>query len=164
MKIAWAFLVGGIVLALFVASQLASGPRLMSPQAGLDYLAKNAKRDNVVVTQSGLQFETVRAGEGPNPGPEDVVFVHYEGMLVSGQIFDSSYARNEPAAFPVSGVIPGWTEALQRMQAGGEYRLAIPSELAYGEMGSGPDIPPNSVLLFRVELLDVSRMSDRAVQ
>lgn len=159
MKLAWAFLVGAIALALFLAGQLASGPRLMSPQAGIDYLEKNARRDGVVVTDSGLQIETVRAGDGPSPGPDDVVFVHYDGTLVNGHRFDSSYARGEPAAFPVSGVIPGWTEALQRMQVGGEYRLAIPSDLAYGPLGSGPDIPPNAVLLFRVELLDMSSMN-----
>ncbi|MGH8416649.1 MAG: FKBP-type peptidyl-prolyl cis-trans isomerase [Pseudomonas sp.] len=122
--------------------------------AGKEYLAKNAKREGVTTLESGLQFEVITAGEGAQPTRESNVRTHYHGMLIDGTVFDSSYDRGEPAEFPVGGVIAGWTEALQLMKAGSKWRLYVPSELAYGAQGVG-SIPPHSVLVFDVELLDV---------
>ncbi|MHA6495280.1 FKBP-type peptidyl-prolyl cis-trans isomerase [Pseudomonas borbori] len=122
--------------------------------AGLAFLAENAKRDGVTVLASGLQYEVLNAGDGAMPSRDDTVRTHYHGTLIDGSVFDSSYERGQPAEFPVGGVIAGWTEALQLMKAGSKWRLYVPSELAYGEQGVG-SIPPNSVLVFDVELLDV---------
>ena len=122
--------------------------------AGLAFLAENAKRDGIIVLASGLQYEVLTAGEGAKPSREDTVRTHYHGTLIDGTVFDSSYDRGQPAEFPVGGVIAGWTEALQLMNAGSKWRLYVPSELAYGEQGVG-SIPPHSVLVFDVELLDV---------
>ncbi|MGE8500124.1 MAG: FKBP-type peptidyl-prolyl cis-trans isomerase [Pseudomonas sp.] len=122
--------------------------------AGLEFLAENAKRDGITVLASGLQYEVLTAGEGAKPSREDTVRTHYHGTLIDGSVFDSSYERGEPAEFPVGGVIAGWTEALQLMNAGSKWRLYVPSELAYGAQGVG-SIPPHSVLVFDVELLDV---------
>ncbi|RMN68339.1 FKBP-type peptidyl-prolyl cis-trans isomerase [Pseudomonas savastanoi] len=116
--------------------------------------AENAKREGVTTLASGLQFEVLTAGAGAKPTREDQVRVHYHGTLIDGNVFDSSYDRGEPAEFPVSGVIAGWTEALQLMNAGSKWRLHVPSELAYGAQGVG-SIAPHSVLVFDVELLDV---------
>ncbi|MBV2134897.1 FKBP-type peptidyl-prolyl cis-trans isomerase [Pseudomonas sp. MAP12] len=123
-------------------------------QAGRDYLAENAKREGVTVLASGLQFEVLVAGEGAKPSAEDQVRTHYHGTLIDGTVFDSSYERGQPAEFPVGGVIPGWVEALQLMNAGSKWRLHVPSELAYGAQAIG-SIPPHSVLVFDVELLDI---------
>jgi FKBP-type peptidyl-prolyl cis-trans isomerase FklB len=117
--------------------------------SGKAYLAENAKKPGVKTTASGLQYHSVTAGTGRTPGPEDTVTVHYKGTLVDGTEFDSSYKRGEPASFPVNGVIPGWTEALQLLPVGSKVQLAIPPELAYG--ANGP--LANQVLLFDVELL-----------
>ena len=122
--------------------------------AGRDYLVENAKREGVTVLESGLQYEVLVAGEGAKPSAEDQVRTHYHGTLIDGTVFDSSYERGQPAEFPVGGVIAGWTEALQLMNAGSKWRLYVPSELAYGAQGVG-SIPPHSVLVFDVELLDV---------
>ncbi|WP_409275734.1 FKBP-type peptidyl-prolyl cis-trans isomerase [Pseudomonas sp. KCJK9111] len=122
--------------------------------AGKQFLADNAKRDGIVTLDSGLQYEALSAGEGAKPSREDQVRVHYHGTLIDGTVFDSSYDRGQPAEFPVGGVIAGWTEALQLMSAGSKWRLYVPSELAYGAQGVG-SIPPHSVLVFDVELLDV---------
>lgn len=122
--------------------------------AGVAYLAENAKREGVTVLPSGLQYEVLTAGEGPKPSREDSVRTHYHGTLIDGTVFDSSYQRGQPAEFPVGGVIAGWTEALQLMNAGSKWRLHVPSELAYGAQAVG-SIPPHSVLVFDVELLDV---------
>ena len=122
--------------------------------AGLAFLAENAKRDGVTVLASGLQYEVLSAGSGALPTREDTIRAHYHGTLIDGSVFDSSYDRGQPAEFPVGGVIAGWTEALQLMNAGSKWRLYVPSELAYGEQGVG-SIPPHSVLVFDVELLDV---------
>ncbi|HWV10174.1 MAG TPA: FKBP-type peptidyl-prolyl cis-trans isomerase [Pseudomonas sp.] len=122
--------------------------------AGREFLAENAKRDGITVLASGLQYEVLTAGEGAKPSREDTVRTHYHGTLIDGSVFDSSYERGEPAEFPVGGVIAGWTEALQLMNAGSKWRLYVPSELAYGAQGVG-SIPPHSVLVFDVELLDV---------
>lgn len=121
---------------------------------GRAYLADNAKREGVTVLPSGLQFEVLVAGEGAKPSAEDTVRTHYHGTLIDGTVFDSSYNRGEPAEFPVGGVIPGWVEALQLMNAGSKWRLHVPSELAYGAQGVG-SIPPHSVLVFDVELLAI---------
>ncbi|WP_372875027.1 FKBP-type peptidyl-prolyl cis-trans isomerase [Pseudomonas sp.] len=122
--------------------------------AGLAFLAENAKRDGITVLASGLQYEVLTAGEGAQPSHEDTVRTHYHGTLIDGSVFDSSYERGQPAEFPVGGVIAGWTEALQLMNCGSKWRLYVPSELAYGEQGVG-SIPPHSVLVFDIELLEV---------
>ncbi|WP_324731810.1 FKBP-type peptidyl-prolyl cis-trans isomerase [Pseudomonas paeninsulae] len=122
--------------------------------AGLAFLAENAARDGITVLASGLQYEVLSAGAGAMPTREDTIRAHYHGTLIDGTVFDSSYDRGQPAEFPVGGVIAGWTEALQLMNAGSKWRLYVPSELAYGEQGVG-SIPPHSVLVFDVELLDV---------
>ncbi|OOE13341.1 FKBP-type peptidyl-prolyl cis-trans isomerase [Pseudomonas phenolilytica] len=121
---------------------------------GRAFLAENAQRDGVTVLASGLQYEVLVTGDGARPTREDNVRTHYHGTLIDGSVFDSSYERGQPAEFPVGGVIAGWTEALQLMNAGSKWRLYVPSELAYGPQGVG-SIPPHSVLVFDVELLDV---------
>ena len=122
--------------------------------AGKEFLVENAKRDGITTLASGLQFEVLTAGDGAKPSREGSVRTHYHGTLIDGTVFDSSYERGQPAEFPVGGVIAGWTEALQLMNAGSKWRLYVPSELAYGAQGVG-SIPPHSVLVFDVELLDV---------
>ena len=128
----------------------------MNAKAGKEYLANNAKEEGVKVTESGLQYLVVKEGNGKKPGPNDVVTVHYTGRLVDGTVFDSSVERGEPSTFAVGQVIPGWVEGLQLMSEGSAYRLFIPSELAYGEHGTGP-IQPNSTLIFDVQLLKVGK-------
>nr|WP_320136301.1 FKBP-type peptidyl-prolyl cis-trans isomerase [uncultured Amphritea sp.] len=123
---------------------------------GQDYQAENAKKDGVVTTESGLQYEELTAGEGDSPKAEDTVKVHYRGSLIDGTDFDSSYSRGEPVSFPLNGVIPGWTEGLQLMKAGGKARLVLPAELAYGPGGMGDAIGPNETLVFEVELLEIN--------
>lgn len=123
---------------------------------GEAYLAENGKREGVVTTASGLQYEVLSEGEGDKPTAADFVTTHYEGRLINGEVFDSSYERGDPARFPLNGVIAGWTEGLQLMSPGAKYRFAIPSELAYGEQGR-PGIPPNSTLVFDVELIMVEK-------
>lgn len=127
------------------------------------FLKENAAREGVVVTESGLQYEVLEAGEGAKPGPEDTVEVHYRGTLIDGTEFDSSHRRGEPVTFGVGQVIPGWTEALQLMSPGSKYKLAIPPELAYGAGGAGQTIGPNAALIFEVELLSIpSQTADDA--
>ena len=128
----------------------------MNAKAGKEYLANNAKEEGVKVTESGLQYLVVKEGNGKKPGPNDVVTVHYTGRLIDGTVFDSSVERGEPATFAVGQVIPGWVEGLQLMSEGSAYRLFIPSELAYGEHGTGP-IQPDSTLIFDVQLLKVGK-------
>jgi FKBP-type peptidyl-prolyl cis-trans isomerase FklB len=118
------------------------------------FMTENGEKDNIVTTRSGLQYEQLQEGNGASPLPSDRVVVHYEGRLTSGKIFDSSIARQEPAEFGLQQVIAGWTEGLQVMSVGGKYRFFIPPELAYGP-GGVPGIPPNSVLIFDVELLEI---------
>ena len=125
-------------------------------KAGEAFLAENAKKEGVKVTASGLQYKVIKSGTGPSPKMTDVVKVHYHGTLIDGTVFDSSVRRNTPATFPVNGVIPGWTEALQLMKVGDKWKLFIPAKLAYGENGPGP-IGPNSVLIFEVELLGIEK-------
>jgi FKBP-type peptidyl-prolyl cis-trans isomerase len=123
---------------------------------GQAFLAASKAQPGVVTLPSGLQYEVIQAGNGPSPKATDVVKVHYEGTLLNGKVFDSSIKRNQPATFPVNGVIPGWTEALQRMKVGDHWRLIIPSDLAYGVRGAPPaGIGPNSVLIFDVRLLGI---------
>jgi len=122
--------------------------------AGAKFLEANKSKEGIKTTASGLQYKVLSEGKGKSPKATDTVKVHYKGTLIDGTQFDSSYDRNEPAEFPVNGVIKGWTEALQLMKAGSKWQLFIPSDLAYGPRGR-PSIPPNSVLIFEVELLDV---------
>jgi FKBP-type peptidyl-prolyl cis-trans isomerase len=121
---------------------------------GREYLEKNKARPGVIVTESGLQYEVLRAGTGARPTSEQTVEVHYHGSLIDGTVFDSSVERGQTISFPVTGVIPGWVEALQLMQVGAKWRLFIPSNLAYGDRGQGP-IPPASTLIFDVELIGI---------
>jgi FKBP-type peptidyl-prolyl cis-trans isomerase FklB len=124
---------------------------------GKAFLEKNKTAQGVQVTPSGLQYKIVKSGPegGAKPTAQSVVRVHYEGKLLDGTVFDSSYARNEPASFPVGGLIPAWVEALQMMKPGDVWEIWAPPEIAYGPQGAGP-IPPNSVLHFRMELLEVA--------
>jgi len=122
---------------------------------GATFLAANKTKEGVVALPSGLQYKVVKQGTGPKPTAGDTVTCNYRGTLIDGKEFDSSYKRGQPASFPVSGVIRGWTEALQLMPVGSKWELFIPSELAYGERGAGPDIGPGSTLVFEVELLSI---------
>jgi FKBP-type peptidyl-prolyl cis-trans isomerase len=124
-------------------------------KSGEAFLAENAKKDGVTVTASGLQYRVITEGAGDAPKATDTVKVHYEGRLISGDIFDSSIARGEPVSFPLNGVISGWSEGVQLMKVGSKFEFTIPSALAYGPSGTGP-IPPNSVLVFDVELLEIN--------
>lgn len=123
---------------------------------GSAFLAENAKKSNIKVTKSGLQYEVIKQGSGKTPKASSEVKVHYEGRLLDNTVFDSSIARQQPAEFMVSQVISGWTEGLQLMKEGSIYRFYIPANLAYGQIGSGDAIEPNSTLIFDVELLEVS--------
>jgi FKBP-type peptidyl-prolyl cis-trans isomerase FklB len=130
----------------------------MKAQAGVDFLAQNGAKEGVTTTASGLQYSVVTDAADASaalPKETDTVSVHYTGTLIDGTVFDSSVERNEPATFPLNGVIPGWTEGLQLMKVGAKYRFFIPSALAYGEAGAPPVIPPNSTLIFDVELLSI---------
>ena len=126
-------------------------------KAGDDFLVANAKKDGVKSTKSGLQYRVIKSGAGKTPKSSDTVKVHYHGTLIDGTVFDSSVERNDPATFPVDGVIPGWTEALQLMKEGDKWQIVLPSNIAYGERGAGGKIGPNSVLVFDVELLAVEK-------
>lgn len=119
------------------------------------YLVANAKAQGVQTTPSGLQYKVLKKGDGATPTKADTVTVHYRGKLVNGEVFDESYSRGEPASFGVGQVIPGWTEALQLMKVGDKFEVVIPAELGYGARGAGDVIPPNSTLIFEVELLGV---------
>jgi len=131
-------------------------------EKGDKYLEENKKKEGVKVTSSGLQYQVINEGKGLSPKDDSFVKVHYKGTLIDGTEFDSSYARGEPAEFPVNGVIKGWTEALKLMKPGAKYKLHIPSDLAYGPIGRPPQIPGNSVLVFDVELLDIVKANKAA--
>jgi len=122
---------------------------------GEAFLAENATKDGVMVTESGLQYEVITEGDGTSPTPENQVSIHYRGTLIDGTQFDSSYDRGQPATFGVMGVIPGFSEGLQLMSVGGHYRFFIPSDLGYGPNGSGRTIGPNATLIFEVEMLEI---------
>ncbi len=122
---------------------------------GEAFLADNAKKEGVVTLPSGLQYQVLQEGNGKSPKATDQVKCHYEGTLINGKVFDSSYRRGEPATFPLNGVIAGWTEGLQLMKEGAKYRFFIPFNLAYGTRGAGQDIPPYATLIFDVELIEV---------
>ncbi len=125
-------------------------------EAGIQFLSKNADRPEVIVLDSGLQYEVLKEGIGDHPAPTDKVTTHYHGTLIDGTVFDSSVERGEPATFPVNGVIAGWVEALQLMKPGSKFRLFVPHNLAYGEQGAGQMIKPFSTLIFDVELLRIN--------
>ena len=124
-------------------------------EAGENFLAENAKREGVKVTETGLQYEVLTPALGIKPTPTDTVTCHYEGRLIDGTVFDSSYRRGEPASFPLQGVIRGWTEGLQLMSIGSKFRFFIPFDLAYGAQGAGGSIPPYAALVFDVELIGI---------
>lgn len=140
---------GAAVLGLYVT---------VSASAQDDLVAVNSKEPGAVVTPSGLVYKSMRDGAGPSPTAADTVKVHYRGTLANGSEFDSSYARNAPAQFPLGAVIPCWTEGVQRMKVGGKSKLTCPSKIAYGERGAGGGkIPPNTPLQFEVELLEIAK-------
>ena len=123
--------------------------------AGEAFLAENGEKDGVVTLPSGLQYQVLKEGDGKKPSATDQVVCHYEGTLIDGTVFDSSYQRNQPATFGLNQVIAGWTEGVQLMQEGAKYRFFIPYNLAYGERGAGTQIPPFAALVFDVELIEV---------
>lgn len=125
-------------------------------QAGVAFLAANKKKPGVVTLANGLQYKIIKPGTGAKPTAKDKVTVDYEGKLISGKVFDSSYKRGKPAVFPVNGVIPGWTQALQMMKSGATWMVYIPAKLAYGERGVPGVIEPNSTLIFKVHLVKVN--------
>ena len=122
---------------------------------GEAFLAENGKKEGIVTLPSGLQYQVLKEGDGKKPSATDQVVCHYEGTLIDGTVFDSSYQRNQPATFGLNQVIPGWTEGVQLMQEGAKYRFFIPYKLAYGERGAGAQIPPFATLVFDVELIEV---------
>jgi len=133
-------------------------------KASADFLAENGKREGVVTTASGLQYEILHKAEnGKKPIYSDTVKAHYEGKLINGKVFDSSIERGEPAEFPIAGVIDGWKEGLALMEVGDKFKLFIPADLAYGENGPG-EIPPNSALIFEVELLEIADNSGNSIE
>jgi len=145
-----------LAAALAVAGAAHAQPAAAPPaaQSGAAFLAANAKAPGVVTLPSGLQYKVVTSGPpgGASPKPGDIVKVHYEGKLVNGQVFDSSFERNKPMLMPLDGLVQAWMEALPKMKVGDEWMLYCPPDLGYGPQGAGP-IPPNSVLIFRVKLL-----------
>jgi FKBP-type peptidyl-prolyl cis-trans isomerase FklB len=124
-------------------------------ERGDAFLAENKKKEGVKTLPSGLQYKVIKAGTGKKPKLNDTVMTHYRGTLIDGTEFDSSYKRGQPVSFPVSGVLPGWTEALQLMEEGAKWQLFIPSNLAYGERGAGGIIGPNATLIFEIELISI---------
>ena len=122
---------------------------------GQQFLAENKKEDGILETESGIQYRVLTEGEGDKPKASDTVETHYEGKLISGEVFDSSIQRGQSVSFPVGGVIKGWQEVLQLMSTGSRWQVFIPSHLAYGEQGSPPKIGPNSVLEFEIELINI---------
>jgi FKBP-type peptidyl-prolyl cis-trans isomerase FklB len=147
--------VAAITVAACSKSETASAPAEKAETAAAAPAA-GAAGGSVVTTQSGLQYEVLASGTGKSPSASDSVTVNYRGTLTDGTEFDSSYKRGQPAVFPVNRVIPGWTEALQLMKEGDKWKLTIPPQLAYGERGAGKLIPPNSTLVFEVELIKVN--------
>ena len=132
-------------------------PAVTNKLMGEKFLAKNKLKKGVVTLPDGLQYKVITSGKGPKPADTDTVTVNYAGKLIDGTEFDSSYKRGEPASFPVSGVIQGWTEALKLMKVGSTWELYIPSSLAYGEQGTAPTIGPNETLIFKVNLISINK-------
>ncbi len=126
-------------------------------KTGEEFLEANKSKPGVVTLPSGLEYKILKEGDGPKPTASDTVSCNYRGTLIDGKEFDSSYKRGKPASFPVSGVIKGWTEALQLMPVGSTWQLFIPADLAYGDRGAGPDIGPGETLIFEVELLSIDK-------
>jgi FKBP-type peptidyl-prolyl cis-trans isomerase FklB len=150
-----------VLQSYFMQKQLQDQEKLQAESLPLiekeeKFLTENGKRENVVSLKSGLQYEVMNEGSGPKPKLEDKVTTHYHGMLLDGTVFDSSVDRGEPASFPVNGVIPGWTEALQLMSVGSKWKLYVPYKLGYGERGAGPNIGPYTTLIFEVELISIN--------
>lgn len=135
--------------------QIQEESKTLNEQAGEEFLKINGLKEGVTTLPSGIQYEVFKMGEGSKPTIEDTVRCHYQGTLINGKVFDSSKMRGTPAEFPLKGVIPGWTEILQLMPVGSDWRVTIPAHLAYGEHGAGQDIGPNSTLIFQIELLDI---------
>ena len=125
-------------------------------EEGKKFLEENSKKDGIITLESGLQYQILKSAEGPKPTINDQVTTHYHGTLLDGTVFDSSIERGQPATFPVSGVIKGWTEALQLMTVGSKWKLFVPYDLAYGERGAGPKIGPYTTLIFEVELISIN--------
>ena len=148
----------GAIKAYLGAKEKAKGEGNL--KIGQAFLEENKKKPGVIVTASGLQYMIMKAGTGPKPALTDKVTTHYHGTLIDGTVFDSSVERGQPASFPVSGVIPGWTEALQLMPVGSKWKLFVPANLAYGERGAGGKIGPNSTLVFEVELLSIDKADE----
>ncbi len=142
-----------LLIGFTMSSMANAGTAEENKTAGKQFLAENSKKENIVTTKSGMQYEILKKGEGASPSAKDTVTVHYKGTTIAGKEFDSSYARNSPATFPLNRVIAGWTEGLQLMNPGAKYRFFIPSNLAYGDRGAGADIGPNETLIFEVELI-----------
>jgi len=154
--------VNELVRELFVKAQEENARRSIEQaetnmQEGDEFLAENKAKEGVVETASGLQYIVLAQGEGPSPTAADRVAVNYEGKLLDGKVFDSSYERGEPAEFVLSEVITGWTEGVQLMKIGSKYRFFVPSDLAYGKQGAGQNIGPNATLIFEVELISIER-------
>ena len=152
------WLVAGVVILAIVGLAVWAGTRSQVAavrQADMKFLAENARKPGVITTASGLQYQVIRQGSGPKPARNDTVLVHYEGRLIDHRIFDSSYQRGQPAAFPLDQVIPGWTEGVQLMPVGSKYHFVVPPALGYGAVGAGGVIPPGAVLEFDIELLAV---------
>ena len=141
----------------FAAAVALLGVCVSCAGAQTDLAASAAKESAATVTPSGLVYRSLKDGTGAQPAPSDTVRVHYRGTLANGTEFDSSYKRNAPAQFPLSGVIPCWTEGVQRMKVGGKAKLTCPPSIAYGERGAGGVIPPNATLQFEVELLEIAK-------
>lgn len=148
-------LIIAVLIGISLVAACSGSARSREPDMSAAYLAANRTKPGVVVTPSGLQYRVIKAGTGRKPYASDQVTVHYRGTLIDGKEFDSSIARNEPATFPVGGVIAGWIEALQMMPEGSKWELVIPANLAYGSRGAGGVIPPDATLIFEVELLKI---------
>lgn len=144
-----------VLVGIVMAAACSGSARSREYDMSAAYLTTNRAKPGVVVTPSGLQYRVITAGTGRKPYASDQVTVHYRGTLIDGKEFDSSVARNEPATFPVGGVIAGWIEALQMMPEGSKWELVIPANLAYGSRGAGGVIPPDATLIFEVELLKI---------
>ena len=150
--------IGAVLLSFFLgfaASSVSAATPEMAKKEGEAFMQTNKDKKGVVTLPSGLQYEVISEGKGKKPGKADTVTVDYEGKLINGEVFDSSYKRGQAASFPVNGVIPGWTEALQLMNEGSTWMLYIPSDLAYGDQGAGGVIGPNQALVFKVHLISV---------